>query len=1288
VRHPARRLPRIPLASALIATIAATLIVVVAVPVRAETDSTVGEFGQDSAAVPTDVTLITGDVVHLSTLPDGRAGVTVTPAPRSDGAVPKFRVTGYGDRVQVVPSDVAPLIPERLDIALFDVAALAAQGFDDANSDHLPLLAEYAPDTTLSAATIPGAEPTAQLESVDAVGLELDKTAAAELGAALADSVADSPNAFATGPLSGVEKLWLDARVEASLDHGTAQTSADTAWETGVDGSGVTVAVLDTGIDDTHPDLVGQVAAAENFTWEEDYRDHVGQGTHVASIVAGTGDSHSGVAPGAELVIGKVLDDGGSGQVSWLIDGMEWAAEQDADVVNMSLGLPPGHYHAPMLTDALNEISDSTGILFVVAAGDSGCEACIGSPGDAESALTVGAVDRDDALADFSNRGPVYESFGLKPDITAPGVDIWAARADGTGDGDDLYVAHSGTAMAAPHVAGAAALLASANPDLSGQELKAALMAGAVSIEGYSVFEQGTGRVDVARSLEATVLPSEGSLDFGFFSHPQSDLEPATRDITYTNTSETEVVLDLTAEAVDESGVPAEGLSVVPAALTIAPGSTATAEVTVDAETPAAGRYLGELVATAADGIAVRTPVAFEIEDVHYELTIDAIARDGRPARSWVNHVPSVVFDVETGEPVHDQCASGPNCFRVPSGTYSVMSYIYTKPAWAVADGSPYTDAPLHTTLAGDPELVVEGDTSVTFDARDAVEVTVDTPDHASEANAGGAVELAWRRTFANGATAFDHDLNGAGAQVEERFFMLPTDDVTIGDFTATSRWRLEAPAVTLEAEGLDLHLDPQYFRADWFSDHSWQFPGLEGERQLPAVDAGEATEADIAAADLDGALALIMRSDDRSVAEQSNRAAEAGAEMVAIYNDEPGLSGRLGATGTFLEIPTVRLSHEEGTALREALDSGELTMTASGTRQSPYRYDLVYAERGGISDDLGYTADTDTLITVDRDFYSTLDQDTFSETSYAFQPGAASATGIITPLIGAPRTRVDYHVPDTAVEWQYLVTAPEMPYNHMSPQDPAGSLYLTSGLVSYEAGGHYEQSWHRQPLAPAFDPADPVTRQGDILVIPTAGVIDDGGNFTETPSDFFEGGVDSHFQIWHGDELLGETRQIPQGSLTLPPQSETYRFTYEVNNDSAWARESTRTSTEWTFVSESTDPDTAVPVSLLTLDYDLDLDMDNSFQRGRYGLNLLGLNIGDENGDRVRARTLTFSASFDDGETWRRMVVLPKWGGGYIVLLPNRAPHDGTGFISFQVAAADRYGNQIQQEIIRAAAY
>ena len=163
-----------------------------------------------------------------------------------------------------------------------------------------------------------------------------------------------------------------------------------------------------------------------------------------------------------------MLDDGGSGYDSSIIAGMEWAAHSGAKVVSMSLGGDPTDGTDPM-SQAVNDLTAETGALFVVAAGNAGAARTVGSPGAAASALTVGAVDRDDNLAEFSSRGPRLGDNGLKPEITAPGVGIVAARAAGTTMGtpvDDAYTTASGTSMATPHVAGAAAILAQEHPGL------------------------------------------------------------------------------------------------------------------------------------------------------------------------------------------------------------------------------------------------------------------------------------------------------------------------------------------------------------------------------------------------------------------------------------------------------------------------------------------------------------------------------------------------------------------------------------------------------------------------------------------------------------------------------------------------------------------------------------------------------------------------------------------------------------------------------------------------------
>ena len=141
----------------------------------------------------------------------------------------------------------------------------------------------------------------------------------------------------------------------------------------------------------------------------------------------------TGVAPGADLLVGKVLGDDGSGSMSQIIDGMEWAVAQGADSVNLSLGAGGGPTDgSDPLSRALDTLAESSGTLFVVSAGNSGAPQTVFSPGAATRALTVGAVDGEDVRAEFSSHGPRGGDAAVKPNIVAPGVAIGSARATGT----------------------------------------------------------------------------------------------------------------------------------------------------------------------------------------------------------------------------------------------------------------------------------------------------------------------------------------------------------------------------------------------------------------------------------------------------------------------------------------------------------------------------------------------------------------------------------------------------------------------------------------------------------------------------------------------------------------------------------------------------------------------------------------------------------------------------------------------------------------------------------------
>ncbi|MFD7134873.1 S8 family serine peptidase [Streptomyces sp. NPDC059894] len=143
---------------------------------------------------------------------------------------------------------------------------------------------------------------------------------------------------------------------------------------------------------------------------------------HVASIVGGSGaasdGARKGVAPGADLLVGKILGDDGSGSESAVIAGMEWAAGQGARVVSMSLSSNQPSDGSDAMSLAVDEFSRTASTLYVIAAGNNGrdCTSTVASPGAAESALAVGAVDRDDSPADFSSRGPFRCGAGPVPD--------------------------------------------------------------------------------------------------------------------------------------------------------------------------------------------------------------------------------------------------------------------------------------------------------------------------------------------------------------------------------------------------------------------------------------------------------------------------------------------------------------------------------------------------------------------------------------------------------------------------------------------------------------------------------------------------------------------------------------------------------------------------------------------------------------------------------------------------------------------------------------------------------
>ncbi len=364
---------------------------------------------------------------------------------------------------------------------------------------------------------------------------------------------ADVPNTslLALANNAAVARIALD-RVIIGANERTSQTVGATTVreQLGYDGTGIRVAVIDSGIAPSHDDLRNGSGAqrVDQFVdfvhGDTSASDDYGHGTHVAGIIAGNGfDSNgarTGIAPGARLVVLKALDGSGHGRISDVIAAFDYVVTHNdvlnVRVINLSVGSGVYEsYNADLLTLAAKRAVDA-GIVVVAAAGNAGRNAQgstqyggITAPGNAPWVLTVGAsshmgtVDRsDDTIAAFSSRGPTAFDRTAKPDLVAPGVGIesltdpasslYLTRSQsllaGTVATSYLpYLSMSGTSMAAPVVAGTVALMLQANPLLTPNAVKAILEYTAQPYEGHDALTQGAGflnsrgAVDAARSL-------------------------------------------------------------------------------------------------------------------------------------------------------------------------------------------------------------------------------------------------------------------------------------------------------------------------------------------------------------------------------------------------------------------------------------------------------------------------------------------------------------------------------------------------------------------------------------------------------------------------------------------------------------------------------------------------------------------------------------------------------------------------------------------------------------------
>lgn len=1185
-----------------------------------------------------DITLLTGDVVHYT---DGAGKQDTVTVDRPDGAFGGVHVQQSGDDIYVLPDEATALLAAgKLDRRLFNVSALARMGYDDKRSGGIRMIATYPAGKGRSLPAAPrGAEKVRTLESIHGAALKADK-----------DTARTFWNGITTTPAArsldgGIAKLWLDGRAEAALKDSVPQVNAPQAWAEGYDGKGSKVAVLDTGIDATHPDVKDRILETRSFVPGEEVVDRNGHGTHVASTIAGSGAAsegvNKGVAPGAGLIVGKVLSDEGSGADSGIIEAMEWAKAEGADVVSMSLGSSIPDDGSDPMSQAVDALSAEGGPLFVIAAGNAYGAGTIGSPGSAQKALTIAAVDKQDNRADFSSMGPLVRSYGLKPDLSAPGVDINAAASQSVPGIEGMYQSMSGTSMATPHVAGAAAILKQRHPDWSGQRIKDALMSSSKQLAQYTPYEQGTGRLDVKTAVDTTI-EATGSVAVASYDWPHSPSDPvAERTITYRNTGAKDVTLDLATDT------DADAYTLSAKQLTVPAGSTAEAVLSLDPSKVANNtRFSGQVVAKDAAGTTVaHTGFALNKEQELYDLKLQLRDRGGRP-------MDGVVVLGALGDPqLMPVQVSGETTLRLPPGNYT---------AWTAADiAGDRADSKALAFLAA-PEIILDKPSTVTLDASEARKVSVRTPKETETRQ----LRYDMARTAPDGTVQRD------AYQIPltyDQLWASPTKKVTQGSFSFLTRWRQGEKLIDLTAGGRDVPVAVQ-----------GGSPVAESGRQkLAAVFAGNGAVADYKGLNVKGKAVVVRRSDAVAPEDRAANAVAAGAKALFVVNDGDGVAMETYAPyGTETAVPVASVQRLAGEKLIESARHGS-KVTIEQRRFARYVYDLVDRHDGVVPDrSLAYAPSARQLAKVENTFYG---HKGVLGGGYRYDiPDYGPGIGF-EEYEKFPGTRDEWVTPLPGVSFWYE--------NHsvLNADETAFAQEMRSGELDYTAGRTYPAQWFAPITRPRlgtgyWGPFRSV--YNDIQYNFTPWTDSGAGHSGAMPEDEYDTTTTAFYQ---GDTLIKKAAGRAGFAWDVSPEKLPYRFVLDSARDGDQWRTSTRTHTEWNFVSGAMDENGPfqADIPMLQLDYKVDTDLAGDVRAGKW--TEVGLSSGTQEwlDGAVKASGASLSVSYDDGKTWEAVGLHKDAAGSWTARF--KTPKKAGSFVSLKAHAEAADGLGVDQEIIRA---
>jgi hypothetical protein len=793
----------------------------------------------------------------------------------------------------------------------------------------------------------------------------------------------------------------------------------------------------------------------------------------------------------------------------------------------------------------------------------------------------------------------------------------------------------SGTSMATPQVSGTAALLLQAHPDLTGPELKDILTSTAEPL-GLPAYQTGTGRLDARRAVLSDVSAT-GSAFLGHYDWPHGDDGVASRAIRYTNRGDEPVELSLELSATDLTGAaaPAGLFALTAPTVTVPAGGSVAVDVTGDPSRARLGAtYSGIVTATADGDVVTRTAIGLSKEAERYDLTLDAVGRDGTPG-----HLYATVLDGAGGTPFPVEVA-GRTTLRLAPGTYSVMSFASFDEA---ADSSAIA-------LLGSPRVRLDRDRVVSMDLRRVRPISVDV---------GRRTEATARRLdyFVDHGVPFHESL--LVPVLTDDLYAAPTGWVGRDRFEMDTRWRLRSDMLRISAGGRVLD-EVHAPGSAWFPD---------GESRWELVDVGTASADDIAAAgDLTGRMAVVTRSPDVTPFERTDAVAEAGAEALLVVNDAPAELNEpvIDPAGGEVALPVAQVSGVEGQALLDRMRRRPLTAVVAAELTSPYVYDLVDVQAGRVPADLAYRPRQRDLARVDARYGAPYDLPG-GEFRYDFRPWTPFGIGF-QQLIELPQERVEWVSAQPGTSWYQGTRLLDTDWEQRDIRR------------TYRPGRSYESRWYHPVVHPRLGEGywTPF-RQGDFIQmnIPAASDGEPGhvGSFGDAVRRQL-------VEVYADGELLATDEEFHATWFDAPPEETTYRVVTTTRTPPQVWPTSSRTRTAWTFRSATVPSDRSAVLPMLQLDYGVRTDLHGTASAGRaVRLTLDAGHLPGATGTGT-VRQARLAVSYDDGATWRPVRLT---GGNGHWVAQVRHPDRPGSFVSLRASAFDTARNRVQQTVVRA---